>query len=175
MRAFHGNFGVLVRALTYVMSYGDSIGEVAEAAVLNANYIRKRLETFYHLKYDAPSYHEVVFSDRRQAASGLHNIDVAKRLMDYGFHPPTMSFPLIVPGALMIEPTETESVEELDAFVDAMVSIARECEETPEVVRTAPHTTPLSRLDEATAAREAGKPGGSWGVLRAAVPPRNGA
>ncbi len=167
MRTFYGNFGVLVRALTYILSYGRSIHEVAENAVLNANYLRKRLEPFYHIKYDAPSYHEVVFDDKRQAALGLHNIDIAKRLMDYGFHPPTMSFPLIVPGALMIEPTETEPKEELDAFADAMIAIARECEERPDLVRTAPHTTPVTRLDEATLAREASKVGNFAPVLRA--------
>jgi glycine dehydrogenase subunit 2 len=169
MRTFHGNFGVLVRALTYIESYGNSIGQVAEAAVLNANYLRKRLEPFYHLKYDAPSYHEVVFSDRIQAAAGVHNIDIAKRLMDYGFHPPTMSFPLIVPGALMIEPTESEPREELDAFADAMIAIAKECDETPDVVLKAPHTTPVRRLDEAAAARDASKPGTFAPVLRAPV------
>ena len=169
MRAFYGNFGVLVRALTYILSYGRSIHEVAENAVLNANYLRKRLEPYYHLKYDAPSYHEVVFSDRRQAALGVHNIDIAKRLMDFGFHPPTMSFPLIVPGALMIEPTETEGKDELDAFADAMIAIAKECEESPGVVTSAPHTTPIGRLDEAAAAREASKPGSFAPVLRAPV------
>ena len=169
MRSFYGNFGVLVRAFTYIASYGNRIHEVAENAVLNANYIRKRLEPFYHLKYDAPSYHEVVFDDKKQAALGLHNIDVAKRLMDFGFHPPTMSFPLIVPGALMIEPTESEPREELDAFVDAMIAIAKECETSPEVVHAAPHTTPVRRLDEALAAREASKPGNFAPVLRAPV------
>ncbi len=169
MRAFHGNFGVLVRALTYVLSYGRSIHEVAESAVLNANYLRKRLEPFYHLKYDAPSYHEVVFSDKRQAANGVHNVDIAKRLMDYGFHPPTMSFPLIVPGALMIEPTESEGREELDAFADAMIAIAREAEEEPATVTSAPHTTPIRRVDEASAAREASRPGSFAPVLRAPV------
>jgi len=171
MRTFYGNFGVLVRALTYIESYGNTIPEVAEAAVLNANYLRKRLEPYYHLKYDAPSYHEVVFSDRKQAAAGIHNIDIAKRLMDYGFHPPTMSFPHIVPGALMIEPTETEPKEELDAFADAMIAIARECIETPDVVLGAPHTTPVRRLDEAAAAREASKLGSFAPVLRASVLP----
>jgi glycine dehydrogenase subunit 2 len=170
MRSFYGNFGVLVRALTYILSYGDSLHEVAENAVLNANYIRKRLEPFYHLKYDAPSYHEVVFSDRRQVPSGVHNIDIAKRLMDFGFHPPTMSFPLIVPGALMIEPTESEGKDELDAFSDAMIAIAKESETTPEIVTSAPHTTPVGRLDEAGAAREASRPGNFAPVLRA---PRN--
>ncbi len=167
MRTFYGNFGVLVRAMTYIASYGSSIHEVAENAVLNANYIRKRLEPHYHLKYDAPTYHEVVFSDRRQAEHDVHNIDIAKRLMDYGFHPPTMSFPLIVPGALMIEPTESEPKEELDAFADAMIAIARECETDPAVVTSAPHTTPVKRVDEAAAAREASRPGGFAPVLRA--------
>ena len=169
MRAFHGNFGVLVRALTYILSYGRSIHEVAENAVLNANYLRKRLEPFYHLKYDAPSYHEVVFSDRRQAGNGVHNVDIAKRLMDYGFHPPTMSFPLIVPGALMIEPTESEGREELDAFADAMIAIAREAEEDPGTVTSAPHTTPIRRVDEASAARAASRPGSFAPVQRAPV------
>ncbi len=169
MRTFYGNYGVLVRALTYILSYGRSIHEVAENAVLNANYLRKRLEPFYHLKYDAPSYHEVVFSDRRQVPSGVHNIDIAKRLMDFGFHPPTMSFPLIVPGALMIEPTETEGKDELDAFADAMIAIAKECETSPDIVTSAPHTTPIRRLDEAAAAREASRPGNFAPVLRAPV------
>jgi glycine dehydrogenase subunit 2 len=167
MRTFYGNFGVLVRALTYIVSYGNRIHEVAENAVLNANYVRRKLEPFYHLKYDAPSYHEVVFDDKKQAAHGLHNIDVAKRLMDYGFHPPTMSFPLIVPGALMIEPTESEPKEELDAFIAAMIAIAKECETAPEIVHGAPHTTPVRRLDEAGAAREASRPGNFAPVLRA--------
>ncbi|MBK9089394.1 MAG: aminomethyl-transferring glycine dehydrogenase subunit GcvPB [Holophagales bacterium] len=169
MRTFYGNFGVLVRALTYILSYGQEIGEVAENAVLNANYLRKKLAPFYHLKYDAPSYHEVVFDDTLQAAKGVHNIDVAKRLMDYGFHPPTMSFPLIVHGALMIEPTESEPIEELDAFADAMIAIAREAEESPELVTSAPHVTPVGRVDEALLAREASKPGNFAPVLRAPV------
>jgi glycine dehydrogenase subunit 2 len=169
MRTFHGNFGVLVRALTYILSYGNTIHTVAENAVLNANYIRKKLEPFYHLKYDAPSYHEVVFSDKLQTASGVHNVDIAKRLMDYGFHPPTMSFPLIVPGALMIEPTESEPIEELDAFIAAMIAIAKEAVKSPEIVKSAPHTTPVGRLDEAAAAREASKPGCFAPILRAAV------
>ena len=167
MRAFYGNFGVLVRALTYILSYGNSIHEVAENAVLNANYLRKRLEPFYDLKYDAPSYHEIVFSDHRQAAMGVHNIDIAKRLMDFGFHPPTMSFPLIVPGALMIEPTESEGKDELDAFADAMIAIAKECETSPGIVTSAPHTTPVGRLDDAATAREASKHGNFAPVLRA--------
>ncbi len=169
MRTFYGNFGVLVRALTYIASYGDGIGEVAENAVLNAAYLRNRLAPFYHLKYDAPTYHEVVFDDRNQAARGVHNVDIAKRLMDFGFHPPTMSFPLIVPGALMIEPTESEPKEELDAFADAMIAIAKESEATPEVVTSAPHAMPIGRVDEATLAREASRPGSFAPVLRAPV------
>ena len=155
MRAFNGNFNVLVRALTYMRSMGpDGMRRIAQIAVLNANYIRARLKGSYHLPYDAPSLHEVVFSDKNQTAKDVHTLDIAKRLMDYGFHPPTIYFPLIVSGALMIEPTESEPKEELDAFCDAMLAIARECDERPELVRTAPHTTPVRRLDEARAARQ---------------------
>ncbi|MGA7615146.1 MAG: aminomethyl-transferring glycine dehydrogenase subunit GcvPB [Thermoanaerobaculia bacterium] len=155
VRAFNGNFGVLVRALTYIRSMGASgLRRVAEIAVLNANYIRARLAGHYNLPYDAPTLHEVVFNDKRQLAHDVHTLDIAKRLMDYGFHPPTIYFPLIVAGALMIEPTETEPKGELDAFCDAMIEIAREAEETPELVRSAPHTTPVRRLDEARAARQ---------------------
>ncbi len=154
MRAFHGNFGVLVRALVYIRSMGpQGLRRIAQLAVLNANYIRARLKRTYHLPYDAPTLHEVVFTDKLQTAHDVHTLDIAKRLMDYGFHPPTIYFPLIVSGALMIEPTESEPKEELDAFCDAMIAIARECEERPELVRSAPHTTPVRRLDEARAAR----------------------
>jgi glycine cleavage system P protein (glycine dehydrogenase) subunit 2 len=155
MRAFNGNFGVLVRALTYMRSMGpEGLRRIAEIAVLNANYIRARLKGTYYLPYDAPSLHEVVFSDKNQIPHEVHTLDIAKRLMDYGFHPPTIYFPLIVSGALMIEPTESEPKEELDAFCDAMLAIAHECEERPELVRSAPHTTPVRRLDEARAARQ---------------------
>ncbi|HEV7485717.1 MAG TPA: aminomethyl-transferring glycine dehydrogenase subunit GcvPB [Thermoanaerobaculia bacterium] len=155
VRAFNGNFNVLVRALTYMRSMGpDGLRRIAQIAVLNANYIRARLRGSYHLPYDAPSLHEVVFSDKLQTAKDVHTLDIAKRLMDYGFHPPTIYFPLIVAGALMIEPTESEPKEELDAFCDAMIAIAKECEERPELVRSAPHTTPVRRLDEARAARQ---------------------
>jgi glycine dehydrogenase subunit 2 len=154
MRAFNGNFNVLVRALTYMRSMGpQGLRRIAQLAVLNANYIRARLKGAYHLPYDAPSLHEVVFSDKNQLPYEVHTLDIAKRLMDYGFHPPTIYFPLIVAGALMIEPTESEPKEELDAFCEAMLAIAREAEERPELVRTAPHTTPVRRLDEARAAR----------------------
>ncbi|HWW62256.1 MAG TPA: aminomethyl-transferring glycine dehydrogenase subunit GcvPB, partial [Thermoanaerobaculia bacterium] len=155
MCAFNGNFNVLVRALTYMRSMGPTgLRRIAQIAVLNANYIRARLRKFYHLPYDAPSLHEVVFSDKLQTPKDVHTLDIAKRLMDYGFHPPTIYFPLIVAGALMIEPTESEPKEELDAFCDAMIAIAREAEERPELVRSAPHTTPVRRLDEARAARQ---------------------
>ena len=155
MRAFNGNFGVLVRALTYMRSMGpEGLRRIAQIAVLNANYIRARLKGTYHLPYEAPSLHEVVFSDKNQIPHDVHTLDIAKRLMDYGFHPPTIYFPLIVSGALMIEPTESEPKEELDAFCEAMLAIARECEERPELVRSAPHTTPVRRLDEARAARQ---------------------
>jgi glycine dehydrogenase subunit 2 len=155
VRAFYGNTGMFIRALAYILANGpDGLRQTTEDAVLNANYIRKNLEDLYELPYKTPSMHEVVFSDKRQAAKGVKTGDIAKRLIDYGFHPYTVSFPLIVPGALMIEPTESESVEELDLFIDAMRSIAKEVEETPEVVKTAPHSTRVSRLDEVAAARK---------------------
>jgi len=155
VRMFYGNFGMFVRALAYILANGpDGLRQTTEDAVLNANYIRKKLEGYYELPYPTPSMHEVVFSDRKQQARGLKTGDLAKRLIDYGFHPYTVSFPLIVPGALMIEPTESESKEELDLFIDAMQQIAREAEENPELVRGAPHSTRISKLDETTAARK---------------------
>jgi len=141
--------------LAYIMANGpDGLRQTTEDAVLNANYIRKGLEGTYDLPYSTPSMHEVVFSDRLQVKNGVKTGDIAKRLIDYGFHPYTTSFPLIVPGALMIEPTESESKEELDLFVEAMKSIAEECETSPEVVLEAPHHTRVSRLDEVGAARK---------------------
>ncbi len=155
VRAFYGNTGMFIRALAYILANGpDGLRQTTEDAVLNANYIRKKLEDLYELPYKTPSMHEVVFSDKRQAAKGVKTGDIAKRLIDYGFHPYTVSFPLIVHGALMIEPTESESLEELDLFIEAMRSIAREVEETPELVKTAPHSTRVSRLDEVQAARK---------------------
>ncbi len=153
LRTFLGNYGMFVRALAYIAAYGNRIGEVAQGAVLNANYIRAGLTGVYHLKYETPTMHEVVFSDKIQQEHGVSNMDIAKRLMDYGFHPPTVSFPLIVHGALMIEPTETEGKPGLDAFIRAMREIARESAETPELVLGAPHTTPVKRVDEVGAAR----------------------
>jgi glycine dehydrogenase subunit 2 len=155
VRAFYGNTGMFIRALAYILANGpDGLRQTTEDAVLNANYIRNKLEDVYELPYKTASMHEVVFSDKRQAARGVKTGDIAKRLIDYGFHPYTVSFPLIVHGALMIEPTESESREELDLFVAAMRSIAREVEENPELVKTAPHSTRVSRLDEVQAARK---------------------
>ncbi len=155
VRAFYGNTGMFIRALAYILANGpDGLRQTTEDAVLNANYIRKKLEDLYELPYKTASMHEVVFSDKRQAARGVKTGDIAKRLIDYGFHPYTVSFPLIVHGALMIEPTESESREELNLFIDAMRSIAREAEENPELVKTAPHSTRVSRLDEVQAARK---------------------
>jgi glycine dehydrogenase subunit 2 len=155
VRAFYGNFGVLVRALAYILAHGGpGLRNATVDAVLNAVYIRKKLEPFFDLPYSQPNMHEVVFSDDRQAKLGVRTGDLAKRLIDYGFHPYTVSFPLIVHGALMIEPTETESKQEIDQFVEAMISIAREVETDPQLVKTAPHTTRTSRVDETTAARK---------------------
>jgi glycine dehydrogenase subunit 2 len=155
VRAFYGNVGMFIRALAYILANGpDGLRQTTEDAVLNANYIRKKLEDVYELPYKTPSMHEVVFSDKRQATKGVKTGDIAKRLIDYGFHPYTVSFPLIVHGSLMIEPTESESLEELDLFIEAMRSIAQEAEETPELVKSAPHSTRVSRLDEVQAARK---------------------
>src|SRR3984957_20021074 len=145
---------MLVRALAYTLAYGPGIRQATEDAVLNANYIRKKLEGAYELPYKSPSMHEVVFSDARQKKNGVSTMDIAKRLIDYGFHPYTTAFPLIVSGALMIEPTESESKQECDLFVDAMRSIADEAASTPELVKTAPHSTRVGRLDEVGAARK---------------------
>ena len=154
IKAYNGHFGMHVRALCYILANGgEGLKEVSEIAVLNANYIRAKLKNAYALPYDSPTLHEVVFSDRLQERKDVHVWDIGKRLMDYGFHPPTVSFPLIVPGAIMIEPTETESKQELDSFIDAMLAIAKEAEEKPEIVKTAPHTTRIGRIDEAAAAR----------------------
>jgi glycine dehydrogenase subunit 2 len=155
VRAFYGNFGVLVRALAYILAHGGpGLRNATVDAVLNANYIRHKLRPYFGLPYDRPNMHEVVFSDDRQAAKGVRTGDIAKRLIDYGFHPYTVSFPLIVHGALMIEPTETESKREIDLFVDAMISIAKEVEEDTEMVLKAPHSTRTTRVDEVTAARK---------------------
>jgi glycine dehydrogenase subunit 2 len=155
VRAFHGNFANLVRGYAYMRSHGEAgLREVSQIAVLNANYIKERLKGAYDLPFDRTCYHEVVFSGRRQAKRNVRTLDIAKRLIDFGIHPPTVYFPMVVEEALMIEPTETESKETLDRFCDVMLQIAREADENPEMVRSAPHNTPVSRLDEATAARK---------------------
>jgi glycine dehydrogenase subunit 2 len=155
VRAFYGNFGMFTRALAYILANGpDGLRQTTEDAVLNANYIRKGLEGAYDLPYKTSSMHEVVFSDKIQARKNVRTMDIAKRLIDYGFHPYTTAFPLIVPGALMIEPTESEPKEELDLFIEAMKSIAEEVEEDPKIVLDAPHSTRVSRLDEVVAARK---------------------
>ncbi|MGC2331845.1 MAG: aminomethyl-transferring glycine dehydrogenase subunit GcvPB, partial [Candidatus Acidiferrales bacterium] len=154
VKAYSGNFGVLVRALAYILAYGPGIRQATEDAVLNANYIRKHLDRVFELPYSLPCMHEVVFSDAVQKRNGVSTMDIAKRLIDYGFHPYTTAFPLIVPGALMIEPTESESKEECDLFIEAMRAIAEEAATTPEVVKNAPHTTRIGRLNEVAAARK---------------------
>ena len=154
VKAYSGNFGVLVRALAYILAYGPGIRQATEDAVLNANYIRKHLDSVFELPYSLPCMHEVVFSDAVQKRNGVSTMDIAKRLIDYGFHPYTTAFPLIVPGALMIEPTESESKEECDLFIEAMRAIAEEAATTPEVVKNAPHTTRIGRLNEVAAARK---------------------
>ena len=155
VRAYYGNFGVLVRALAYILAHGGpGLRNVTVDAVLNANYIRHKLEPYFDLPYTAHNMHEVVFSDERQAKRGVRTGEIAKRLIDYGFHPYTVSFPLIVHGALMIEPTETEGKRELDQFIEAMIAIAQEVETDPQTVLSAPHGTRISRVDEVTAARK---------------------
>ncbi len=154
MLAFHGNFGIMLRAYAYIRSMGATgLKHATEMAVLNANYVRARLEGGYHLPYTNRSLHEVVFSDR-DLPNDCHTLDVAKRLIDYGYHPPTISFPLGVKGSIMIEPTETESQETLDEFCDAMLAIAREAQSDPELLKNAPVRTRTRRLDETAAARQ---------------------
>ena len=156
VHSFHGNINVIVKAYAYILSLGVAgLKEVSENAVLNANYVLSRLKPYYHLPYDKTCQHEFVISAERQKEKyGVRALDIAKRLIDYGFHPPTRYFPLIVHEALMIEPTETESKETLDKFCDAMIAIAKECEKDPELVKGAPYSTPVSRLDKTKAARE---------------------
>jgi glycine dehydrogenase subunit 2 len=155
VRSFFGNFGVLVRAYAYILSLGgDGLEETSRMALLNANYIRSKLERHYQLAYNEPCMHECVFNDRNQHKYGVSTLDIAKRLLDYGFHPPTIYFPLVVSGALMIEPTETETPQTLDQFIEAMIAIDRESRETPDLVKNAPHITAVRRLDEAKAARK---------------------
>ena len=155
MSGFHGNYGVLVRAYTYIRTLGGAgIRSISGNAVLNANYLMQALKDTYYLPYDRRCMHEAVFSADWQKARGASGLEIAKRLLDYGFHAPTMYFPLIVHEALMIEPTESETRETLDAFIQALLEINQEVANDPDLVRQAPHTTPVSRLDEARAARQ---------------------
>jgi glycine dehydrogenase subunit 2 len=155
VKAFLGNYGMMLRALSYILTHGyDGLREATEAAVLNARYIAQGLLPDYEKPFAAPPMHEVVFTDKRQARKGVHTLDIAKRLIDYGFHPMTIYFPLIVSGAMLIEPTESVGRQELDQFIEAMRSIAREAIEDPELVLNAPHSTRIGRLDEAAAARK---------------------
>ncbi len=155
VKAFLGNYGMMLRALAYTLTHGyDGLREATEAAVLNARYIAHGLISDYDKPFNSDPMHEVVFTDKRQARKGVHTLDIAKRLIDYGFHPMTIYFPLIVSGAMLIEPTESVGRQELDQFIEAMRSIAREAVEDPELVLNAPHSTRIGRLDEAAAARK---------------------
>ena len=155
VKAFYGNFGMMVRALSYIYTHGaDGLREATEAAVLNARYLAEALKDTYEKPYDSDCMHEVIFSHKIQAKTGVHTLDVAKRLIDYGFHPMTIYFPLVVDGAMLIEPTESVGRADLDAFADAMKDIDRESRENPELVIGAPHSTRIGRLDEAAAARK---------------------
>ncbi|MBU1239946.1 aminomethyl-transferring glycine dehydrogenase subunit GcvPB, partial [Myxococcota bacterium] len=156
LHPFFGNFGVLVRACTYILELGEEgLHEVTNRAVLNARYLRHRLEDLLDLPYQVETLHEAVFSDKTlKKETGISTMDIAKRLLDFGFHPPTVYFPLIVSGAFMAEPTETESKEDIDDFVSAVATVISEARENPEMVHTAPHNTGITRLDEAYAARK---------------------
>src|SRR5262245_35325959 len=155
VKAFFGNYGMMLRALAYILTHGyDGLREATEAAVLNARYIAHGLISDFDRPFLSDPMHEVVFTDKRQSRKGVHTLDIAKRLIDYGFHPMTIYFPLIVSGAMLIEPTESVGRQELDQFVDAMRSIAKEALETPDLVLGAPHSTRIGRLDEAAAARK---------------------
>ena len=155
VKSYNGHFGILVRAYTYIAMHGkNGLANIAEKAVLNANYLLAKLKDSYHLPYDRRCMHEFVVEGQWADAPGIRAIDIAKRLIDYNFHPPTNYFPLIVHEALMIEPTETESLETLDAFVDAMLKIAAEARENPQLLHEAPHNSPVGRCDEVRAAKQ---------------------
>lgn len=154
LHAFYGNFGVLIKAYSYIRSLGgENLKRATQLAVLNANYIKEKLKGTFHLPYDRPCMHECVFSDKNQKPNKVTTLDIAKRLMEYGFHPPTIYFPLVVRGAIMIEPTETECKEDIDHFIDAMKAIAEEAKNSPELLFEAPKTPKVRRLDEIAAAR----------------------
>lgn len=155
VQTFYGNFGVMVKAYSYIRNMGaENLKKASQLAVLNANYLKEKLKGTLKIGYDRPCMHECVFSDKNQAAYKVTTLDMVKRLMDFGFHPPTVYFPLVVPGAIMVEPTETESKEDLDQFIDAFQTIAKEAEENPDKVHEAPTKTKVRRLDEVTAARK---------------------
>ncbi len=155
VRSFFGNFGVLVRAYAYIAELGgDGLSLASRMALLNANYLRVRLGRSYQVAFDRPCMHEVILTDRLQRAAGVQTMDIAKRLIDYGYHPPTVYFPLVVPHAIMVEPTETESLDELDAFVAAMEAIAQEAQEDPELLHQAPQRAVRRRLDEVRAVKK---------------------
>jgi glycine dehydrogenase subunit 2 len=154
MKAFHGHFGAIVRSYTYIAMHGpDGLKDISQYAVLNANYLKARLEKVYKVPFNRTCMHEFVMEGCFEG-SDIRALDIAKRLMDYKFHPPTNYFPLIVHEALMIEPTETENKDTLDAFAEALLAIAEEAKTNPEIIKTAPHTTPFGRMDEVKAARE---------------------
>ncbi len=155
VKAFFGNFGMMVRALSYIYTHGDTgLREATEAAVLNARYVSEKLKDDFDKPFDSDPMHEVIFSHKKQSPNGVHTLDIAKRLIDYGFHPMTIYFPLIVEGAMLIEPTESVGRQDLDAFIEAMQSINEEAQTNPQLVIDSPHTTRIGRLDEATAARK---------------------
>lgn len=155
LHGFNGNIGVLIRSYSYILSMGaEFLAKASQLAVLNANYIKQKLKETFHLAYDRPCMHECVFSDLLQQVHKVTTLDMVKRLMDFGFHPPTIYFPLVVPGAIMIEPTETESKEDIDLFIDAFKAIAREAAENRQALLDAPGSTRRRRLDETTAARK---------------------
>ncbi len=154
LNAFYGNFGILVRAYSYILSLGTRLKDVSQHAVLNANYIKEKLKDIYHLPFDKPCMHECVFTDKNMEPHKVSTLDLAKRLIDYGFHPPTIYFPLVVQGAIMIEPTESESRENIDQFIATMRAIQQEVQDDPERLTGAPRNTKVRRLDETTAARK---------------------
>jgi glycine dehydrogenase subunit 2 len=155
VKAFYGNFGMMIRALAYIYTHGaDGLREATETAVLNARYLSKKLEEDFDKPFASDCMHEVVFSHKKQSPKGVHTLDIAKRLIDYGFHPMTIYFPLVVEGAMLIEPTESVGRADLDAFVEAMKDINEEAQTDPQLVIDAPHSTRIGRLDEATAARK---------------------
>ena len=153
LHAFYGNFGVMIKAYSYILKMGPQLRKASQLAVLNANYVKERLKDVLHLAYDRPCMHECVFSDKNQKAAKITTLDMVKRLMDYGFHPPTIYFPLVVPGAIMIEPTETECKDDLDRFIEAFRAVVCEAEESPDRLRQAPSLPKVRRLDETQAAR----------------------